>query len=63
MSLIHFYRLPEIFIKDYIVYNSRVMSYLLERPKRRSRSHHHNRPILLSLIREDVLDNLPDLEF
>ena len=46
-----------------MVYNSRVMSYLLERRKRRSRSHHHNRPVLLFLIQGDTLDNLPDLEF
>ena len=39
------------------------MSSPLERRKRRSRSHHHNRPVLLSLIRGDSLDNLPDLEF
>ena len=40
------------------------MSSPLERrkTKRRSPSHHHNRPVLLSLIRGDILDNLPDLE-
>ena len=39
------------------------MSALLERRKRPSRSHHRNRLVPLFLVQEDILDNLPDLEF
>ena len=45
-----------------MAYIQQAMNLPLERRKRRSRSHHHNRPVLLFLIQGDILDNLPDLE-